>query len=144
MFTIRVYGLWIRNGRVLLSSERVKGFQARKFPGGGLEFGEGTVECLIREFREELGLSIRVLQHVYTTDFFVPSFLDSSQQVISIYYQVEPLEIFAENFPEFPVQPENNQSFIWEKIDEIETDSMSFPIDKVVLGKLQTGSYKPV
>lgn len=46
MFTIRVYGLWLHNNSVLLSNESVKGVQVIKFPGGGLEFGEGTIDCL--------------------------------------------------------------------------------------------------
>jgi hypothetical protein len=50
-FTIRVYGLLIHNGFMLVSDELIRGHRITKFPGGGLEFGEGTKDCLIREIR---------------------------------------------------------------------------------------------
>lgn len=34
-----------------------------KFPGGGLEYGEGVLECLHREFDEELNVKIDVIEH---------------------------------------------------------------------------------
>ena len=70
-FSIRVYGiLFDENKRVLLSDEYIRGMLITKFPGGGLEFGEGTRDCLVREFKEELNLSVSVGKHIYTTDFF--------------------------------------------------------------------------
>lgn len=67
---LRVYGLWVHKGRVLLSKERFAGRNMVKFPGGGLEFGEGLIDGLCREWREETGLSPVQPQHLYTTDFF--------------------------------------------------------------------------
>jgi 8-oxo-dGTP diphosphatase len=64
-FNIRVYGLWIHNSMVLVNEEVIRGFNRTvvKFPGGGLEQGEGTIDCLKREWKEELGIDIGVLQH---------------------------------------------------------------------------------
>ena len=71
MFNIRVYGiLQNKNGDVLVSDEFIRGNQYTKFPGGGLEFGEGTRDCLKREFLEEMQLKVLVTDHIYTTDFF--------------------------------------------------------------------------
>ena len=54
-FNIRVYGIVVNDrNELLVSDELVKGMQFTKFPGGGLEWGEGTQDCLVREFREEL------------------------------------------------------------------------------------------
>ena len=73
-FNIRVYGLLINDkNQILISDERRNDFSFTKFPGGGLEFGEGTIDCLKREFIEEMNLEIEVLSHFYTTDFFVSS-----------------------------------------------------------------------
>ena len=72
-FNIRVYGLLIEDGKVLVSDELIKGKGITKFPGGGLEFGEGTIEALKREFREELDTEIHIRRHYYTTDFYVPA-----------------------------------------------------------------------
>ena len=87
-FNVRVYGLLIDRGKVLLVDEFVKNRNITKFPGGGLEWGEGTIECLIREFREETGISVKVDRHLYTTDFFQQSAFVTGDQIISIYYRV--------------------------------------------------------
>ena len=61
MFNVRVYGLLINeNKQVLVSDEYIRGDYITKFPGGGLEFGEGTRDCLKREFMEEMTLDVRV------------------------------------------------------------------------------------
>jgi 8-oxo-dGTP diphosphatase len=93
MFNIRVYGILTgRSREILVSDEFIRGNQYTKFPGGGLEFGEGTRDCLKREFREEMDLNVLVTDHLYTTDFFQMSAFNPEQQIISIYYRVEALE----------------------------------------------------
>ncbi|HMZ45647.1 MAG TPA: NUDIX domain-containing protein, partial [Chitinophagaceae bacterium] len=96
LFNIRVYGiLKDDNNNVLLSDEYIYGNYFTKFPGGGLEFGEGTRECLIREFKEETGLDIIVGKHIYTTDFFQISAFNNKDQIISIYYYVHASNLSA-------------------------------------------------
>ena len=52
-FNIRVYGILINEqDQVLITDELIKGHKITKFPGGGLEFGEGTIDCIKREFIE--------------------------------------------------------------------------------------------
>ena len=89
-FNIRVYGIWIQDNKILVNEEMIRGKQIIKFPGGGLDWGEGIKNCLVREWKEELNIDIEVLSHFYTTDFFQPSAYDNSQ-VISIYYFVTDL-----------------------------------------------------
>ncbi|MBS1528392.1 MAG: NUDIX domain-containing protein, partial [Bacteroidetes bacterium] len=73
-FNVRVYGLLINDGgQVLLSDEQEYGMRFSKFPGGGLEYGEGLIDGLKREFVEECNVEVDVLSHFYTTDFFVQS-----------------------------------------------------------------------
>src|SRR3954449_13002976 len=92
-FTIRVYGILIdENKRVLLSDEFIRGDYYTKFPGGGMEFGEGTRDCLKREFKEETGLDVTIGEHIYTTDYFQISAFNKRDQIVSIYYFV-----YAEN-----------------------------------------------
>src|SRR5436305_10495571 len=93
LFNIRVYGiLQAKNKDILVSDELIRGSQYTKFPGGGLEFGEGTRDCLKREFLEEMQLNVKVTDHIYTTDFFQMSAFNPEHQIISIYYRVEALE----------------------------------------------------
>jgi ADP-ribose pyrophosphatase YjhB (NUDIX family) len=91
MFNVRVYGLLQFENKILLADEIIKGMYITKFPGGGLEFGEGTIDCLKREFLEELNQPIKNIRHFYTTDFFQVSAFNPNHQIISIYYLAEPL-----------------------------------------------------
>jgi ADP-ribose pyrophosphatase YjhB (NUDIX family) len=93
MFNLRVYGVLLGpNKEVLVSDELIRGGYYTKFPGGGLEFGEGTRDCLKREFKEEMDLDIAVGDHLYTTDFFQMSAFNPDHQIISIYYWVTALK----------------------------------------------------
>src|SRR5215217_6395306 len=93
MFNIRVYGILINDKRqVLVSDEFIRGSYYTKFPGGGLELGEGTRDCLQREFKEEMNLAVQVGEHIYTTDHYQKSAFNPDHQIISIYYFVTPLE----------------------------------------------------
>ena len=136
LFNVRVYGLLLDEGRVLVSDELIKGHKITKFPGGGLEFGEGTIECVIREFKEELNLNIEVVDHFYTTDFFVASAFNPKSQVISIYYHVRALEPINAKISEteFDFDPlkEDDQAFRWLKVDELHQNNFTFAIDKKV------------
>src|SRR5690606_4290377 len=67
-FTIRAYGLLLHEGNVLVADQLIKGRRITKFPGGGLEYGEGLKDCLVREIREELDVRVVSIEHIYTTD----------------------------------------------------------------------------
>ena len=144
MFTIRVYGvLFNEQQQVLVSDEYVLGNYYTKFGGGGLELGEGTIDCLKREFMEEMNLKVDVLEHIYTTDFYQRSAFNPEQQIISIYYQVKALEPIQVPLKVLPFDfDEHQQQLIlknvaveafrfvdWEKFSP---ESVSLPIDKVV------------
>ena len=134
-FNIRVYGIYIQEGKVLVSDEFRAGMRMTKFPGGGLEFGEGTIQALERECIEEFGQAFRIMEHFYTTDFFIASAFNNKQQLISIYYLMEPLHelklSIANKAFDFD-EVEGAQSFRWLAIDAIELTSFTFPIDQHV------------
>lgn len=142
MFTIRVYGILQHKGRVLVSDELIKGRRITKFPGGGLEFGEGLKDGLIREIREEIGVEAKGLVHFYTTDFFQQStFHERPMQVLSVYYTFrvadpELLPTMAEPF--FGVAEDPDQEvFRWLDLATSRADDLSLPIDRVVWGMLR-------
>jgi len=144
MFNIRVYGILLNDkDQYLVSDEYVRGMYITKFCGGGLEFGEGTLDCLKREFMEEMNLSIEVTRHLYTTDFFQLSAFNPAHQIISIYYHVKALAEITVPIRLAPFQFDAHQLEIYSKTGETETfrfidkkdftaDCLTLPIDKFV------------
>lgn len=150
MFNIRVYGILQKENRdVLVSDEFIRGNRYTKFPGGGLEFGEGSRDCLKREFLEEMQLKVLVTDHIYTTDFFQMSAFNPEHQIISIYYRVKALEEIRVPLRIRLFDFDEAQMEVYRKTGETETfrfiswnsfsaDSVSLPIDKVVADLLKT------
>ena len=144
MFTIRVYGILINEKKqVLVSDEFIRGSYYTKFPGGGLEFGEGTRDCLKREFMEEMNLQVEVGDHLYTTDFFQLSAFNPSDQIVSIYYFANALEAIKAPLRLKPFDFDEQQLKVYEEKNETETfrfidwsefsdATVTLPIDKVV------------
>ena len=137
-FNIRVYGVIINEKKqVLVSDERIynRNMAVTKFPGGGLEFGEGTKDCIIRECKEELIISVEVVDHLYTTDFFQQSAFNDEHQIISIYYVIKPLDsitVAVDNSG--PTYPEKvGEIFRFIDWDFFNDDVMTLPIDKIAV-----------
>lgn len=145
-FTIRVYGILMdENKRILLSDEFIRGDYFTKFPGGGMEFGEGTRDCLKREFKEETGLDVTIGEHIYTTDYFQISAFNKRDQIISIYYYVYAddenelaklntktvvFDFAPHQVGDLDAQYELLRWVEWRKLTE---DTVSLPIDKIVV-----------
>jgi ADP-ribose pyrophosphatase YjhB (NUDIX family) len=135
-FNVRVYGLLINaDDEILISDEQEYGIRFTKFPGGGLEPGEGLIDGLKREFIEECDAEIEVLHHFYTTDFFVKSAFNDSQ-VISVYYVVKNLNPLNLNFKtmvfDFDGEGDVLQSFRWVKRHNLIKEDFLFPTDQHV------------
>lgn len=136
-FTIRVYGLIISNRKeVLVTDEFQLGMKMTKFPGGGMNFGEGTIDCIKREMMEECDQEITGIQHFYTTDFYQKALFYENHQLVSIYYLAkikEPLRFRISDKPfDFEEMINGNQSFRWVAASDINPDEFTFPIDKHV------------
>lgn len=145
MFTIRVYGILINEKEeVLLTDEFRMGKRMTKFPGGGLQYGEGTVDCLKREFMEELRQEPFNIKHLYTTDYYQPTALvDPPRQLISIYYTLdveapERIEVTEKIFDFKDV--EGAQTFRWVPLKELSHDAVTYPVDKKVASMIRITS----
>ena len=128
---IRVYATAVKDRKVLVLHEEYAGEQLMKLPGGGLEFGEGVLDCLHREFEEELNVKINILGHLYTQEEFVVSRFRDNEQLLTVYYLVE---IIDEN--EFLIMDPCIEKIEWIPID---TDENPFilPVDKIAFEKLK-------
>lgn len=148
-FNIRVYGILINEQKqVLVSDELIRGNYYTKFPGGGLEYGEGTRDCLKREFKEEMNLEVEIGDHIYTTDFYQKSAFNPGHQIISIYYYAKALEPITAPIRLKEFDFDEAQLKVYEKENEIETfrfidwdlftsDNVTLPIDKFVVNMLK-------
>ncbi len=146
-FIIRVYGLVLNNKKeVLLTDEYQLGMKMTKFPGGGLHYGEGTIDCLKREFREECnGQELKNIRHFYTTDYYQKALFYENHQLISIYYLADldvPVTFRISDKPfDFEKLENGNQSFRWLHLEKALPEMVSFPVDKLVLSKLIQYQY---
>ncbi len=138
-FNIRVYGILVNErNEVLISDECRRGVFFTKFPGGGLEFGEGLKNCLAREFREELSIDIEVGDLFYCTDFFVESAFIKTDQLICIYYSVHYDRLNELDFAKYEVPfSEEKERFRWFPLEHLSEEVVTFPIDKLVARKLK-------
>ena len=137
-FNVRVYGIWIKSDKILLSHENIDGYAMTKFPGGGLEFGEGALDFLKREFMEELGVKISQSKLVHVSEKYIPSAFKKNEQVIAVHYLVDSDDSILnyENIQDTAVGKSNLLSFKWHKLDSSLIDNLSFEMDKEAFVKI--------
>jgi tRNA U34 5-methylaminomethyl-2-thiouridine-forming methyltransferase MnmC len=149
-FNVRVYAVIFdaKGERVLLSREDLPGGLKVKFPGGGLELGEGVRDALDREMAEELG-PMAVLKHVtplYTTDFFVRSAFRLEDQILSIYFtaQFEAPDMEARFGHKFRAVEggEVGLAFKWRKVQDLDPADLHFPIDRHILPLIREAAVR--
>ena len=128
---VRVYAAAIRDGKVLALHEEYAGEQLMKLPGGGLELGEGLLDCLHREFEEELNCKIKILGHLYTQEDFLVSRFRENEQLLTIYYMVEILDN-----DEFLILDPCIEKIEWIPINNAE-NPFQLPIDRIAFEKLR-------
>jgi len=141
-FNIRVYGIIINDkNEILLTDEYRMGMKMTKLPGGGLEYGEGTIDCLKREILEELNLCITEICHFYTMDYFQESMFYPGFQLISVYYLIDVdnpgLIKSTDVIFDFKELTDGAQTFRWKKLQDITEDDFTLPTDKYLAEKIR-------
>lgn len=95
-----VRGLVVRGRAILLVSDNGDYWYT---PGGRIEHGEDAGQALIRELREETGLSCRVTGFSHVEQFFKPS---HDIHHINLFFFLESEENEAEQNPGIPDDPD--------------------------------------
>lgn len=133
-FNVRVYGILINDlNQVLISDEYRNGFAFTKFPGGGVEIGEGLPNALKREFMEEIGIEVEVEELFYFNDFYQASVFNPKHQILAFYYKVkfDNWRQIETDQHEVPLTSEG-EKHRWVDLDLLDIDIFTFPIDKIV------------
>ncbi len=128
---VRVYAAIIKDRKVLALHEEYAGEHLIKLPGGGLEFGEGVMECLQRELEEELNLTVKNVQHLYTQEDFLISKFRKDEQLLTIYYLAE-----IEDENKLLIMDPCIEKIEWVSFDA-EENPFQLPIDKIVFDILK-------
>jgi ADP-ribose pyrophosphatase YjhB (NUDIX family) len=82
---IRAAGILVKDGKILLVRHEKNNKSYWLIPGGGVDFGESVEESLIREYREEVGITIKVGPMVLVHDTIPP---DRHRQGLNLYFMV--------------------------------------------------------
>lgn len=142
-FNLRVYALIIRDGMILLADETINDFSFTKFPGGGVEYGEGLADALRRELIEEGNIEVKEMRHFYTTDFFQQSAFSAADQIISVYYDVKAdipwMDMTTDQ--SLPGKQHSVRLYFF-PLGELAEGRLTFPIDKHVLGLLKQEMFQ--
>jgi len=137
-FNLRTYAIIINNRHELLVSDEYRfGRAFTKFPGGGLEWGEGLAEGLQRELKEEMNLSIEVGELFFVNDFFQQSAFRKDDQLLSFYFKVKSIDFNAIPATNYAIPlKEEGEKFRWVSLSELTKEMFTFPVDKIVASKL--------
>ena len=68
--------IWSPSGQILIAKRKASGTMGGlwEFPGGKIEPGETVADCIIREVREELAISVAVGAHLISIEHTYPEF----------------------------------------------------------------------
>ena len=128
---VRTYACVIKENSVLGLFEKFRGNTLLKFPGGGLEYGEGLIECLSREFAEELNVKIEVVEHLYTQENLIASHFRNNEQLLTIYYLANIL-----NEENFQIRDQDIEKAEWISM-KTSANPFDLPSDQLVFDKLK-------
>ena len=86
---VRVAGILIEDGRILLIEHTKNDKKYWLVPGGGVDWGESASAALIREFKEETSLDIEVEKFLFISETIAP---DKQKHVINLYFKIKKVE----------------------------------------------------
>lgn len=124
LFNLRVAGVWIDDGYILLQGDAREDFWA--LPGGRIEIMEPAEVALLRELREELALSetTRVERLLWIMQNFFHTAAWGDCHELGLYFLVTPTQADAERLGDKTrdhpcAEPDSTLTFRWFRLAEL-------------------------
>jgi 8-oxo-dGTP diphosphatase len=121
---VRACGICIKQDKILLVN--LNGITEGEFwspPGGGVEFGERAVDCIVREFKEETHLDVEVGDFLFACEF-----ITNPLHAIELFFEVRVKNgvLQTGTDPEFRAgQPIKSAAFMnWDKLDQLKPENL--------------------
>lgn len=86
---VGVYGILIRDHKILMVRTQSGSRLVYNFPGGGVEFEEGLSDALVRECNEELGTIVKIKDHIFSSQKLYEHQDFPGTCSFNIYYTIE-------------------------------------------------------
>lgn len=116
MMDLRVAGVLIHQGKLLVQRE-ING-SVYALPGGHVQAGESLEAALLRELREEAGVSVVCERMLWSEECFWRSG-GRQAHTISFYYRIKAVAAFPMALPSFPHRDNARVLFEWLALDDV-------------------------
>jgi len=131
---IRVAGLIVRDGKILLAEHEKHERRYWLLPGGGMEYGESLEETLKRELVEEAGIEIEVGELLWVVES-IPT--DKHRHVLNIILEATALS------DELVCTPDKVlRDTVWKDVDDLESLTL-FPDTRAEIRSYLESGHRP-
>lgn len=121
VFNYRVAGIWIQNGHVLLHKDVNDSHWA--LPGGRVGITEESQKGLQREFKEELGIDVKIERLLWSVENFF-NFNGNDFHEIGFYYQISLNDDYTFNTEAFYGIEGERLLYKWTPFEELDEVSL--------------------
>jgi 8-oxo-dGTP diphosphatase len=119
---VRACGICVKNNALLLVNHAgISSQDCWLPPGGGIQLSESAEDCLVREFKEEVNLSVKIGKFLFACEFIQPPL-----HAIELFFEVTSLNgqlsVGSDPEPGSPAIIQAVKFMTWNDIEKLPTD----------------------